>query len=379
VITGFLVAGLICIFALVTGRVRIRDAAVAALVFATVIAVIEISSRLVSGYVSDIILLLGMNSGSLMPRIFQALSINFGIAASLGLLILVLTSADRSAILSSLGRLKREKSSSALSAFADRPAFWLVVLTVAGIVFESQNTGSQAMIFVWPVLLCVLKEHGAAVRGDRSALAVLALVGAVYLPPVVNIVERAARAYVGTVGNVALAHKNLGTLGSVNARPQVISRAETMAMIYANDRPAFERLAARDEMPSSLLYSDFDFQILYLMTLDNVIDAIRALETQKGVRFESIMALDFANPAPWLMGRRAPASVTVGSDPYRAVPPLDAATRKAVGSVDLALLLVCPPTPASMKLERHFAEPLSQHRRVRLTQCYDGFLHPRFQ
>jgi hypothetical protein len=378
-ITGFVTAGLICFFALMAGRLRFKGAVVAALTFAAILVVIEISSHLVSGYISDILLLLRMNSSTLLPRVLQALSINFGLVASLCLLFMVLFVADRTGVRSALARLFSEKSFSALSALADRPSFWLATLAVAGMAFETQNTASQAMIFVWPVLLWILKEHRVVVRKDRTTLASLALVGAVYLPLIVNILERAARAYVGTIGNVALVHTNLGTLGSVNARPQVIARAETMAAVYANNRSAFDDIAARGEMPSSLLYSDFDFQILYLITLDRAIDAIRALEAQRGVRFETMMSLDFTNPVPWLMGRRAPVSITVGSDPFRAVPPLDAETRKSVGAVDLALLPTCPPTPANLKLANHFAEPLARHVRLRLTQCYDGFLHPRFK
>jgi hypothetical protein len=79
------------------------------------------------------------------------------------------------------------------------------------------------------------------------------------------------------------------------------------------------------------------------------------------------------------MGRRGPVAVTVGSDPFRAVPPLDAAARSAVSGVDIALLPTCPPTPATLRLARHFEEPLSAHRRARLTQCHDVLMHPRFR
>ncbi|MGL5115510.1 MAG: hypothetical protein ACRC7C_09320 [Beijerinckiaceae bacterium] len=378
-ITGFVAAGLICCFALIAGRLRLRDAVVSALCFTAILAVIEISSRLVSGYLADIAVLLGMNTGTLLPRVLQALSINFGLVASLGLLILVLLVADRTIIRAAFARLIQERSFSALSAFLDHPSFWLATLAAAGMAFETQNTGSQAMIFVGPVLLWIVKERFVSALLDRTTLTVFALAGAVYLPLVVNVIERAARAYVGTIGNVVLVHKNLGTLGNLNGNPEVFARAETMAAVYANNRSAFDDIAARGEMPSYLLYSDFDFQILYLMNVDRAIDAIRALEAEKGVRFETVMSLNFTNPVPWLMGRRAPLAITVGADPYRAVPPLDAEARKAVGALDLALMPTCPPTPANLKLAGHFAEPLAQHLRVRLTECYDGFLHPKYK
>ncbi len=379
-ITAFVAAGLICLFALAAGRLPLRDAIVSALLFGLALAALEVWGRIVSGYIADILQLLSMNRGTLLPRVLQALSINFGIVASLGLLVLALMIADRADIASSLGQLARDRSADAFASFADRPAFWLAAIGAAGVAFETQNTASQAMIFVWPVLLVVVQRYGAAaVQGQRMSFAVLALAGALYLPLVVNIVERAARAYVGALGNVALSHRNLGTLGSVNARPQVVARAETMAAAYAANRATFEAIAMRGEMPSGLLYSEFDFQILHLQTLDRAIDAIRALEAQRGIRFETMMTLDFSNPVHWLMGRRAPTNLAVGADPFRAVPPLDAATRTSVGAVDLALLPTCPPTPANLKLAQHFSEPLARHVRVRLTECYDAFLHPRFR
>lgn len=378
-ITGFVAAGLICLFALMAGRLQVKDASLAATVFAVILAVIEIASGLVSGYLTDILQLLTMNSGTLLPRVLQALSINFGIFAAAGLLTIVLMTAEGEAFRSSLVRLTRERTADALAFFADRPSLWLLTVATAGLAFETQNTASQAMIFVWPVLLWAMREHRATIRGDGKSLAIFALAAALYLPLVVNVTERAARAYVGALGNVALNHKNLRTLGNVSARPNVVARAQAMAAVYAANRTAFSDVAARGELPAALLYSDFDFQILHLLALDGAVDAIRALEGQKGVRFETILALDFVNPLPWLMGRRAPLAVTVGADPFRAVPPLDADARKAVGDVDLALLPTCPPTPANLKLAQHFAEPLSQHLRMQLTPCHDVFLHPRFK
>lgn len=377
-ITGFLAAGLICLFALAAGRLRFRDAAAAALGFGLVLGGIELTGGLVSGYLADILQLLRMNTGTLLPRVLQALSINFGLVISLGLLIAVLIAADRTEIRAALARLMREKSAGAFAAFMDRPAFWLAAITIAGMAFETQNTAGQAMIFVWPLLLWTIVAQRATAGPGHAGLAVLALAGAVYLPLVVNVVERAARAYVGATGNVALQHRNLRTLGAVSARPSVMARAETMAAVYAGHRATFDDISARGEMASSLLYSDFDFQILHLRELDRAIDAIRALEAARGARFETLLTLDFSNPVHWLMGRRAPVNITVGSDPYRAVPPLDEATRKAVGGTDLALLPTCPPTPANLKLAAHFAEPLARHRRLQLTPCYDAFLHPRF-
>lgn len=377
-ITGFLAAGIICLFALLAGRLRLKDVILAAGLFAATLALLEITTGIVSGYIEDVLVLVGLNTDTLLPRIIQSLSINFGVVAALALLIVALLISERGELRLSLDELVRMPSLGGLAAILDRPAFWLAALLVAGVLFEAQNTASQAMIFVWPVLLWALLRLPPWAGSPRSIVAVSALAAAAYLPLVVMTSERAARAYVGAINSVPLEHAHLGTLGAVTVRPLVVDRSERMEEIYARHRPVYEEIASLGEMPGSNLYLDFDFQATYLRAVDRAIGSILALEAENGILFETIMSLNFTNPFPWLMDRQAPLAITIGADPFRAVPPPDAEVERAVATVDIALMPTCPPTPANAALLNLYAPALSSHRRITLDDCYDAFIHPRF-
>lgn len=368
-ITGFLAAGMICAYALMAGRVTLRDALVAAVAFMAILAGMEISSGLVGRYINDISVLIGLNSGSLLPRILQASSLSFGIVGSAGVLIAVLLWADwRKLVAQPTG------NNSVLGC----DSLWLAVVLAAGILYETQNTGSQAFIFLWPVLLAILLKTSRIADKPALVLTISALVAAAALPPAVRIIERAARTYVGAIKNVSLDERNLKTLGALNMRPEVAERTDDMMRFYPQHAKLYEELADIDELPTPLLYSDFDFQIGYLSAVDTAIDSIRNIESKAGVRFNTIMSLNFVNPFPWLMERSAPLHVAIGADPGRAVPTPGEEEEEAVANTDLVLLPTCPPTSNNKILYKLYEPALTKHRRIRLDSCYDAFIHPKF-
>jgi hypothetical protein len=376
-ITGFAAACTLCAFALSTGRVRLRDGLVSAALFLAVLAALEVSTGLVFAYLRDVTLLAEMNSGTLLPRLVQSLSINFGVTAALCALAFTVLLADQASLRASLAVVRRERSFTSIAMLLDHPAFWLTAVALAGILFESQNTGSQAMIFTWPVLLLILTRPSEWYRSPRMAIAIAALAGAAYLPLVVGGVERAARAFVGSLaGDIVLEHANLKTLGAVTMRPFVLRRSEKMTAIYAKDRIAFEDIAASGELPSNILYAEHDFQISFLRSVDQAINSIEKLEARYEVRFETIMALNFTNPFPYLMNRQAPLHLTVGADPFRAVPPAGSAELSAVEAADLVLVPTCPVTSANLALEKIYASGLTKHRRMKLDACFEAYVHP---
>ena len=65
------------------------------------------------------------------------------------------------------------------------------------------------------------------------------------------------------------------------------------------------------------------------MAASEAVEAIKAYEAANGVRFETIMSLNFVNPFPWLLDRHAPRRIAIGADPYRAVPDPDEAILRA--------------------------------------------------
>jgi hypothetical protein len=369
---------IICLFAFMAGRVPLRHALAAAGAFLAVLALLELTSGLVSHYINDILALVAINSGSLAPRFLQAMSHTFGVLLPAGALILLLLWSGCEKLAARLSAIRDERSAASVAKFLDNDAFWLAVVLFAGITFETQNTGSQAMIFVWPVILSIVMRSGALMAKPKLLIATFVLAAAVALPPAINTIERAARAYAGSVKNFPLEHTNLKSLGAVTMRGDVLARSENMIGFYPPHRALYEDIVRMGELPSFILYSDFDFQITHLMAIDRAIDSIRALEAKHGVRFETIMALNFVNPFPWLMDRSAPEHVAIGADPTRAVPPPGPLVADSIRETDLILHPKCPPTTANAALREIYAPMMTGHRKIALDACYDAYVHPKF-
>ncbi|KQX58464.1 MULTISPECIES: hypothetical protein [unclassified Ensifer] len=374
-ITGAVAGTLMCLMAFAAGRLPFRSAIVAGLVVIAILASVELALGGVSAYLADILALLSVNDGSLLPRLLQAASLNAGLLIPAGLLCLVLLGTQLAPFAQSLRQLGKGPSMAALCRSFDQPFFWLAAFVLAGIVFESQNTGSQAFIFLLPLLLKLAIDEVAAAKTRPVAVAVAVLALAAALPPATAVVQKSTRAWIGAVNNVPLESRNLKTMGAVNVRPILALRAERLRILYATERPAFDAFAKTGELPSFLLYSDFDFQTGWLMNVDEAVDALTAYEASNGVRFRTIFNVDFTNPFPWLMHRSAPLHVAIGADPFRAIPPPDENVRAALDAVDVALVPTCPVTNVNQTLLSLYLPSLeTAHSRITLTSCYDAFI-----
>ncbi|WP_269929700.1 hypothetical protein [Aminobacter sp. HY435] len=377
-ITGFVAGGLICVYAFAAGRVGLKYAIASVLAFAAALAGLELTNGLVSHYMTDILRLVGMNSGTLLPRFLQAASINFGAVLAASMLALLLLWIERADVLKTFAATRQSSTLGAVSGVFDASGLWLLAVLFAGILFETQNTGSQAFIFLWPVVLMALLRNGRPSTRPALQLAMVALAAATIVPPALSVTERAARAYVGALKNEPFANSNLGTLGAVNMRDEVAERVDHMTEFYPEHRSHYSDLTEVGELATPMLYSDFDFQVTYLRNVDTAIDSIRKLEADKGVRFETIMSLNFVNPFPWLMDRSAPLHIAIGADPSRAVPDPGSTEEGAVSETDLILLPTCPPTTANASLYEMYKSALTGHRRIELDACYDAFVHSKF-
>ena len=374
-VTGVAAGLVLCLMAFLAGRMPVRAALVAGGVFFAVIGLLEVMSGMVSAYITDILSLVVINDTSLLPRLLQAASINFSAVLACCLLGLVLLITEFPVFLGAIRAFIAKPAFAAFGRIADQSFLWIGSFIAAGLLFESQNTGSQAFIFLWPLLLAILIEtyrHKGPSAGF-AAVAILAFSAAI--PPVATVTQKAARAWIGSVNHEPLDHKNLKTMGAVGARDILSQRAQRLQTNYVAYRPAYEALAGAGELPSFLLYSDFEFQLQWLQNADDVISAIRAFETANKVRFETIMTIDFTNPFAWLMDRHAPKYIAIGADPYRAVPPPGQRVNDAVAAVDLALYPTCPVTTARLKILELYQPALTPgHRRITLTPCYDAFV-----
>lgn len=377
-ITGFTAGAVLCAYAFLAGRIGWRWAAASAGTFLAVLGLVELHDGLVSHYIGDILALVAMNSGSLAPRFLQAASQTFGIVAPAGVLLTALLWWERDRLSGHLGALWRERRPAAVAAIANRDAFMLGAVLFAGILFETQNTGSQALIFAWPALLSILVNLGTWPWRPVRLGIVVALAGAAVLPPAVNTIERAARTYIGALQYPGLEQDNLGTLGRVSVRPEMMARADRMIDFYARNRETYADFVRVGELPSFIFHSEPDFQIVYLMAADRAVSSLRALEADHGIRFDTIMSLNFVNPFPWLMERAAPRHIAIGADPGRAVPALDAPEEEAVRESDIVLYPTCPPTTANRALLDIYEPALAGHRKITLDACYEAYVHPRF-
>ncbi|MCP4318138.1 MAG: hypothetical protein GY789_19495 [Hyphomicrobiales bacterium] len=148
------------------------------------------------------------------------------------------------------------------------------------------------------------------------------------------------------------------------------------AKIYPEHRDAYEAIAAAEVLPSYALFSQFKYQIGYLMHIDDAIEAIIKTESEKQVRFNTVFHISFTNPFPWLMDRSAPKHVAIGADPFRSVTAPDQTVLNSMAGVDIALFPTCPVIYTNEFLLKLYSEALADHKRIRLTSCYDAFVHP---
>jgi hypothetical protein len=352
-ITAFLSGGLICLFALVSGRVAIKPAIIAALAFALLIGAIELLTGSISAYAADIIALVKMNSGGLAGRMLQSASRMFAVSAATIILALVLFPSRQD--------LQTRK--------LNQPAFWLPVTLIAGLFFESQNTGGQELIFLWPAVLSAMPLVMKKLFQPKVAVPALALAAVIVLVPFANTAQSAARALVGMLKHQSLDFTAMKSLDNVTARPENVKRADFMFTEYAGDQSDLKDFATANELPSPLLFSDPDFQIGWLKSTSDAVVALQTLEA-KGFAYNSIMTLDFANPFPFLTGKQAPLHIAIGADASRAIPAPDTETLASIAATDVILVPLCPYTAATRDLETIYSAAMAGRGQFNLTPCY---------
>ncbi|TFF27126.1 hypothetical protein E3C22_01190 [Jiella endophytica] len=373
-VTGFFAGGLLCVVALLARRIDLRLSLAAALGFLLVLAGLELWLGVVSAYLGDIAALLALNEESLLPRFLQAASIHFTVFGPLALLMLLLLVLDGRDMVDKAKALFRSPGASSLAALVDRPLVWIAAATFAALFVETQNTGGQGFIFVWPVLLMAWDRRG-RIAGTRLGLLAV-LIAAASLPYLTEVTARAARAFVGQIKYERLAGDHLGQLGLVSQRSEIMHHAEVMKGIFAAHPETYEAIATAGELPNFTLYNEPDFQLAWLMAVDEAVGAINAFEAEHDVRFGTIMSLNFTNPFPWLLGREAPKGIAIGADPFRAVPDPDAAILSSVEATDLVLYPRCPITDANEKLRDLYAPALEALTKITLSPCWEAYVAP---
>ncbi len=376
-ITGFVVGGAFCLFAFFAGRIAFRSALWAVGIFLLGLIILELMNGVASAYLENIATLYSQNSGHIFTSLASKIVQNFKVVFATVLLMGLYITLDYK---NWIGRLKsffRQPGWQSLSLLVDSHALWLGVALVGGVLYESQNWGSQDMIFIWPVLLAVIANTKLPNVLEKGDFVIKLLAFATIIPVTMIVAERAMRAWAGVVRNQPFAHQHLKTVGAVNLRSNMLRRAKLFKEIYPAHRGAFEAMSDAEVLPSHAIFSQFKYQIGYLMHMDDAIDAMLKIEAEKNLRFENILHLSFTNAFPWLMDRSAPKFVAIGADPFRAMPALTQRVLASVAEVDIALFPTCPVIYTNDYLHKIYTPALKHHKRVKITPCYDGFIHPR--
>ncbi|AMJ62273.1 hypothetical protein [Bosea sp. PAMC 26642] len=365
-ITGAVTGTLLVGYAVLIGRLRLRDGVLAAVGVIAALVLVDLGTGAVRAYVEDILTLLLLNTNALLPRFLTVASVKFNVVGPCLLLIGVLALAA--------WRQRPALSVASVREQADSPLGWLAAGLLALTFFETQNTGSLEFIGLWPVLLLVIMEWRGRDEALRPVVLVMAL--AVALPSAVIFIERSARAGLGAATYVGLSLPDLGPLGRISMKNESAERAKDMLAHYAVQQASYRDLVARDVLPSPILYSEIDYQGVWLLELQQGITAIRTWEASSGRHLNGVFTLDFVDAINPLLGRISPSHVPIGIDPGRSTPALAPPTLTAIAATDAILAPKCPPTTARSMIAKHFAPALQGRRLVELSPCWDMWLRP---
>ncbi len=360
-ITGFLVGGLFCLLTLLSGRISLRYCIISVLLFLIPLVIAELTTGFVSGYVLEIVQLAGINEGLLLPRFLTVASLKLDVLLPAGLLTLLLiwldwTRTDRTI------------------RFFDRSFWWFSVVMAGGAIYETQNTGSQEFIFIWPVLLMIFERIRLLDQGPKMAFIVLAAF--CVIPTFTKVAHKTLRAAVVAPSYRQLHLPDMKNMQQVLQRQDIIDRAFYLETHYQNYASAYADLSAHGQLPSWQYYSELDFQLYWIISANSLVQSLKAFEAQNNVRLESLMNLDFTNPFPWLLNRDATKHIQIGADPYRTVPPLNEQTIRSIKETAAVLQPKCPLTTGRRLLFAHYKEALKDRQVVSVHPCWDLLLRP---
>lgn len=358
-ITGFLVGGLFGVVAILAGRLRWSDVLVAALVFAVPLVVLELMTGMVSAYLLTISELAGSNSGTLLPRFRTVVTQKIDVLLPAALLAVVLLMLD---LRNGWGRM------------LDGSFVWFTAAMLGGIIFETQNSGSQEFVFVWPVLVLILMRVR-NLKGSAKA-AVLVLGAFTIVPTMAMITSKSVRAAAAGPTYAKADAPLLRNIGQVSARWDVMERAAMIDAHYAAFRGAYEDLAGKRQLPNYQYFADIDNQMEWVLSAEGAVEALIAFEAENKVRLESLMTLDFTDPFPWILDRKPVAHLQIGADPTRTFGGLTPEAKLAVEAADGVLRAKCPVTWARDDIEAVFAEALEGRTEVALNPCWDLLVRP---
>jgi hypothetical protein len=366
-VTGFVVGFLLCIHALLTRRMGCLAFLAGLFAIGCGLGIIEWKNGLISAYVADIIELVSMNTGSLLPRILTVLSVKFNVVGVAAALVLLLLWQQRREVAADLAG--SFKSMTTLGRLLDRDVAWLVSLLLAGTIFETQNTGSHEYILIWPAVVLLFRQIDLSRIGDEALK--LGLIAAMVLPTPVSILHRTVRTIASAPGYVRLVAPQFEAFGRVSVKPDIMRQSRAMLAHYPMARGSYEQFANRGVLPSYILFSEIDFQVSWLVSVEQAANALRQYEQTNAKFFRRIVTLDFVDPLPVILKREPLKDLSIGNDPTRTLAKLGAHAVAEIASADAILVPLCPVTEARNAIAAAYAPSLAGRRLVALTPCFN--------
>lgn len=376
-VTAGLAAALVILTAVISGRMRSADSLVALGMALLVTLVLQLTTGLPQAYLGDLAGLVEDNTDSLKDRVLTFVSLKFDVLLGVALFGLYLAWLDRHRLTSALGHLFG--GGVLLSPARKVAAIWIVrhpvallaALTLLATGYETQNTGSNEFVYLWPVILLLLSLYAPRLQGMAlTILVVLACTAA--LPSLVKVVHKAIRTAAVAPGYKPVARGLDGPLAMTVTKPVHDARADVLAQHYADQREAWAALANSGQKPSAIQYSEPDYQTFYVRSIAEAARAIRQMEALSGRRFETMHVLDFVDPLTAELQRVPPRFVSVANDPDRTYPVrIREKVARELASMDALLIPRCPITPARLSILKAAEPALASRQIIRLSRCWD--------
>ncbi|WP_414600361.1 hypothetical protein [Brucella pseudogrignonensis] len=361
-ITGFLVGGLFGFTALLAGRISVINVLIAIIAALVVLAGLELNGHMISAYLADIGQLLVLNEAALLPRFLTVISGKLDVILPAGVLVLVLFWLET-------------RHNSTPTRFFDRGSVWLAITITGGIFVETQNTGSQEFIFLWPALLMIWQRIK-PLSDNKIKMTVLILTAFIAVPTVSKVGHKVLRAIAVAPTYVQPPVTELKNMAQISTRADMMERAKLLPQHYADYSAPYEALAQQGQLPSWRLYSELDYQIYWLISVDEAVKTFKKFEAENSIQLKTLMTLDFTDPFPWLLNREATRKIQIGADPFRTVGAMTPETKVAVEATDGILRPKCPMTTSRLTLQEIYADALKDRDVVALDPCWDLLLRP---
>lgn len=381
-INAFVPAFVLIIFGFVAGLLTFRAAAFILAGSAALILIIGLWTGMLAPYLADIGAMMAHNRGHTLSRIATMLSVKFDVIMTMSALILtlaVLRAGQLWQLATNVITRPQAERVWHLTRLLQLDVVMLCVGLIMAITIEMQNTGSQEFIYIWPLLLSVLmrlKVDGTP-RVTRGKPVLMVLFAAAILPTFVIILHRSARMIAVTPTYASLGLPELKGLDRAVTRPQYLAHARAMPQHYGTARPQYTALAAAGQMPSTILWSEIEYQAFYLVNLAEALTAFRQFEQRSGRTFATVYTPDNVDMMPYVLGRTPLRDVTVSLDLGRGFP----ASRQprlvaAAARADAIFLRRCPVTPYSLALVKLMQPALAGRTMIALTPCWDIAVKP---